>query len=103
MIRFTTESGSVYETKRRYSLEGDGDHIDYIRRVNPDAAKRADGEWVRLYGHYPNPLQVGSPAFLQMEGLSKYGPDDEGTHGSPLGTQRTTTVVTSVADAEEER
>lgn len=88
MIRFETESGSVYEIRRT--------PWDYseVRRVNTGAEKRADGEWVRLISF--STLEVGYPLLLEMENLGKYGPDDEGNRHGSFVTHRTTTVVTSI-------
>ena len=78
MTRFTTESGSVYEIRNT--------PWDYqeVRRVNPDAPKRADGQWVRLID--VSPLVEGRAVILLT--ASPDGPDS--------ATYRTTTIVTSI-------
>lgn len=89
MIRFETATGSTYEIVEHPSGR-------VIRRVNSEAGKRADGEWIRLVN---DPLlAVGESAYLAMESLSNYGSDDYGTHkedASPY-TFRTTSTVTKV-------
>lgn len=84
-LHFRTTSGAHYET--------DGDRI---RRHNTDSdtVKRADGEWVKLITLVPQPLKVGVRAFMIMEPLAAYGPDDHGNSGGP--TTRTTTPVIEV-------
>ena len=87
-MMFVTESGSEYQTRRT--------PWDYeeIRRVNPGTAKRADGDWVRLVNL--SDLVVGLPAWIVMESLSDYGPDDHGAHCSPGVTTRMTTPITRI-------
>lgn len=80
-MKFLTESGSIYEI--------DGDHI---RRINTEARKRADGEWIRLLEEPV--VWEGYPVRLVMESLSSHGPDDYGNRDSvePM-TIRTSTPV----------
>jgi len=79
---FHTETGSTYEMK-------DGK----IRRINPEASKRADGEWVTLLN---DPyIEVGVSALLVLEPLSGYGPDDYGVEDGGVTTRRTS-YVTSI-------
>lgn len=76
---FETYSGSRYELNK-----------GKVRRLNPTSEKRGDGEWHELY-ILPE-LQIGAPAILVMESLSKYGPDDFGGTGA-LTTRRTSDIV----------
>lgn len=76
---FETYSGSRYEINH-----------GKVRRLNPTAEKRGDGEWQELY-ILPE-LWIGAPAILVMESLSKYGVDDYGGTGS-LTTRRTSDIV----------
>lgn len=91
---FRTESGSTYE------IDTIADGRQYIQRFNPEAHKRADGVFVRLYSHYPDPIEVGSFVVLEMESLAGYGVDD---YGTPVDratsiTTRTTTRVTEITE-----
>lgn len=84
MIRFTTESGSVYEIRNT--------PWDYqeVRRVNPAAPKRADGQWVRLID--VSPLAEGRAVILLTA-----NPDERDERDEPnTATYRTTTIVTSI-------
>lgn len=76
---FETWSGSRYEINH-----------GKIRRLNPDAEKRGDGDWQKLY-ILPE-LWVGNSAILVMESLSGYGSDDYGNVGD-LTTRRTSEIV----------
>lgn len=78
-----TYSGSSYEFR-------DG----VVRRVNDGAAKRADGEWVRVITMFPKTPEVGFCMTLVLESLAAHGPDDEGNEGGAV-TTRMTSVVTS--------
>lgn len=84
-MKFTTVSGSEYEIK-------DG----FVRRINPLAGKRADGEWVKLIQEPV--IEVGESAILRTESLRKYGPDDYGTPDDQADdvTTRVTSTVTGV-------
>lgn len=84
-MRFTTESGSVYEIR-----EVNGLHRE-VRRVNDGFGKRADGEWVRLLQH--SPVEVGVNVILEMVSLSPYGPDDSGNRDGGPTVRRTAPVV----------
>lgn len=90
-IQFETISGSHYEIKET----SDG---KFIRRTNPDAAKRADGEFVRLHGHFPSPIEEGFPAILELDSLRDYGPDGAGARAEDTDrtTIRSTSMVTQV-------
>lgn len=90
-IQFETISGSHYEIKET----SDG---KFIRRVNPDTAKRADGEFVRLHGHFPSPIEEGFAVILELDSLREYGPDDDDTRAEDTDrtTIRSTTMVTRV-------
>lgn len=88
-MRFKTSSGSTYEI-----TEIDG--LEYVRRLNPDYSKRADGDWTRL--RHRSEVTVGCSVLLVMDSLATLGPDDMGT---PQGnasnvTQRITTEVEEV-------
>ena len=79
-----TESGSTYEI--------DGDRI---RRVNPYAGKRADGDWVHLLTPLLDVSYVGFPVLLKLESLSKHGEDDYGRRNDGTEpTHRMTSIVT---------
>lgn len=84
-MKITTESGSVYE------FEG-----DKVRRVNADAVKRADGEWLTVLRH--TPIEVGLEVTFFLESLAEYGPDDDGNQntGSTVATVRRTTPIVSI-------
>lgn len=77
---FHTKTGSTYEI-------ADGK----VRRVNPDASRRADGEWVGLLND-PS-VEVGASVLLVLEPLSGYGPDDYGFHDGAFTTRRTSHVT----------
>ncbi len=85
---FETYSGSRYEINR-----------GKVRRLNPTAEKRVDGEWHELY-ILPE-LWIGAPAILVMESLSKYGEDDYGNVGD-LTTRMTSDIVGIDVLSEEE-
>lgn len=89
---FTTSSGSHYEIDRD-AIVG-----DRIRRVNRTAEKRADGAWIHLISHFPNPIEEGSSVFLELASLADYGRDDHGTPPEDTGPiiTRTTTPITKV-------
>lgn len=90
-MRFTTETGSVYEIR-----DVNGLHRE-VRRVNHGMGKRADGEWVRLISH--TAIEPGVPVTLEMASLSPYGPDDAGHYaGGP--TVRRTSPVTHITEGE---
>lgn len=77
---FHTETGSTYEIAE-----------SKVRRVNAEAAKRADGEWVRLLN---DPwVEVGFSVLLVLEPLSGYGPDDYGFEDGLLTTRKTSRVT----------
>jgi len=81
----TTESGSVYEIESTR-----------VRRVNPDATKRGDGDWQELLTMFPKTPTVGHPMLLVMKSLAHLGQDDYGTPrelASGETTRRTTPVV----------
>jgi len=78
-----TESGSTYEI--------DGTRI---RRINVNATKRADGEWLQLLAT-PD-IIVGASMLLQLEPLNSFGPDDDGMQVASLCTTRITTPVVKV-------
>jgi hypothetical protein len=78
-----TESGSTYE------LDG-----TRIRRINLDATKRADGEWLQLLAT-PD-IIVGASMLLQLEPLNSFGPDDYGMQVASFSTTRITTPVIKV-------
>lgn len=87
-LHFTTESDSHYEIRRT--------PWDYseIRRMNADATKRADGEWVRLIGH--TAIVEGASVALYIASLAEYGADDVGTpreEAESFTTRMTTPVV----------
>lgn len=85
---FETYSGSTYEISH-----------GKIRRLNPGAEKRADGLWVPLY-ILPE-LWIGAPAYLVMESLSGFGPDDSGQVGD-LTTRITSEIVGIDVPSDEE-
>ena len=85
---FETWSGSTYEINH-----------GKVRRLNPTAEKRGDGDWHQLY-ILPE-LRIGAPAILVMESLSKYGVDDYGGTGN-LTTRRTSDIVGIDVLSEEE-
>lgn len=88
-MKFRTESGSVYEI-----AELDG--LEYVRRLNPDYTKRADGDWVRL--HLRSEITAGCSVLLVLDSLAGLGPDDNGNpqdNGSDV-TQRITSPVEEV-------
>ncbi len=78
-----TQSGSRYEFKP-----------GMVRRVNDDAHKRADGEWVQLRAMFPKTPTVGYRLSLVLETLAAHGPDDDGNEGGII-TTRLTSAVTS--------
>ena len=82
-IVFETMSGA------RYWIKG-----SMLKRLNPNDEKRGDGEWLRLLEE-PE-IVVGMPAYLVLEPLSKYGPDDYGVHGEAMVTNRVTTPVIGI-------
>lgn len=85
-MKFKTKTGSEYEIVNHPAG-------DMIRRINASAEKRADGEWVRLYGH--SPIEVGHSAVLVMESLARYGSDDTGfDQGDEITFQTTRTTST---------
>lgn len=77
---FKTRSGSRYEINH-----------GKVRRLNPTAEKRGDGNWYTLY-NLPE-IEVGQGAYLMMESLSHLGADDYGTEGGALTTRITSEVV----------
>ena len=82
-MKFKTVTGSEYEIV-----------ADRIRRINPSAEKRRDGEWVKLV-RKPY-IEVGHSAYLTLESLAEAGTDDYGTplsEASPFTTRITSTVV----------
>lgn len=83
-----TESGAVYE----YTVL---DETPMIRRVNPEAEKRGDGEWQELL----TPLSAGSlegyRMVLVMRSLARYGQDDHGTSPEDAEASGVTTRVTT--------
>lgn len=83
MRTLKTESGSTY------IIDG-----DRIRRVNPYAGKRADGEWIKLLTPLHDVSYVGFPVRLKLESLGVYGPDDEGNRHGGEATYRMTSIVT---------
>ena len=89
-LRFTTESGSIYE------IQTTSTGAERVRRINPDAAKRADGEWLSIIQR--SPIQIGSSALLNLESLSPYGPDDEGQEVAGGITIRRTSPVTNIQE-----
>lgn len=94
-MKFKTASGSTYEIwSPHYENTG-----TYIRRVNEEHSKRADGDWVPLVNE-PT-IVVGEQAVLVMESLRPYGGDDYGTpdEAADSVTTRVTSTVTEVYDA----
>lgn len=91
-LLFETESGSTYEIRDLNPAER------YLRRANPEAGKRADGDWVRLYSVIPiGGPYVGRRAHLTLDPLAEYGADDEGNQDTTTAyTIRTTTPVTKI-------
>lgn len=90
-MRFKTTTGSEYEIK-----------ADRIRRLNPSAEKRGDGEWLSLIR---NPyVAVGEKVVIALKSLAKYGADDYGTPfpKAPPVTMRITSAVTEVINDEAE-
>lgn len=86
-MKVTEETVCVFETwsGSRYEI-----NHGKVRRLNPTAEKRGDGDWHTLY-ILPE-LWIGAPAILVMESLSKYGEDDYGNVGD-LTTRRTSDIV----------
>lgn len=86
----TTESGARYEFR-----PGE------VRRLNPSAEKRGDGEWQRLRTMFPNTPTVGAPMVLVIDSLAGYGTDDYGTPTDEASdtTTRHTTRVVSIEEA----
>lgn len=82
-IVFETMSGA------RYWVKG-----NMLKRLNPNDEKRGDGEWLRLLEE-PE-IVVGMPAYLVLEPLSKYGPDDYDVSGEAVMTSRITTPVIGI-------
>lgn len=70
-MQITEETVCAFDTytSSRYEI-----NKGKIRRLNPGAEKRADGEWLRLYA-LPE-ITVGNPAYLVLEPLSSWGVDD---------------------------
>lgn len=77
---FETWTGSRYEINK-----------GKIRRLNPNAEKRGDGNWYTLYNR-PE-IEVGQSAYLMMESLSHLGADDYGQEGGSLTTRTTSEVI----------
>lgn len=88
-MKFKTATGSEYEII-----------ADRIRRINPSATKRRDGEWVNLV-RKPY-IEVGYSAVLTLESLAAEGPDDFGTLLSEA-TQFTTRTTSTVTEVENDR
>ena len=86
-MQVTDETELVFETwsGSRYWIKS-----GKVKRLNASAEKRADGLWVPLY-ILPE-LWIGAPAYLVMESLSGFGPDDSGQVGD-LTTRITSAVV----------
>lgn len=86
-MKVTEETVCVFETwsASRYEISH-----GKVRRLNPTAEKRGDGEWHQLY-ILPE-LWIGAPAILVMESLSRYGEDDYGNVGE-LTTRTTSDIV----------
>ena len=80
VLAFETWTGSRYEINH-----------GKIRRLNPDAEKRGDGNWYTMYNRPV--IEVGQSAYLMMESLSHLGADDYGTEGGALTTRTTSEVV----------
>lgn len=78
MNRVTTESGAVYEFSDDYTK---------LRRSNPDAPLRKDGEWLECYTERPI---TGRPMSITIRGIID----------PPGFTVRTTTPVVSVEVSE---
>ena len=95
-MKVTEETVCVFET---YSGSRYGINQGKVRRLNPTAKKRGDGNWHRLY-ILPE-LWVGAPAILVMESLSKYGEDDYGNVGG-LTTRTTSDIIDIKVLSEEE-
>lgn len=103
MRTLKTESGAVYEytmQERRTTLLDDEwrlkiETVPMIRRVNPEAEKRGDGEWQELL----TPLSAGSlegyRMVLVMRSLARYGQDDHGTSPEDAEASGVTTRVTT--------
>lgn len=103
MRTLKTESGAVYEYALRESqvqYEGgewsrETEAVPMIRRVNPEAEKRGDGEWQELL----TPLSTGSlegyRMVLVMKSLARYGQDDHGTSPEDAEASGVTTRVTT--------
>lgn len=89
VLVFDTYTGSRYEINH-----------GMIRRLNPNAEKRGDGNWYTLYNR-PE-IEVGQFTYLLMESLAAFGVDDYGTEGGELTTRTTSEVVgIAVSDNEE--
>lgn len=86
-MRFTTQSGASYEIQP-----------GRVRRVNPGAVKRGDGDWQELVAMIPVNPRVGERVTLVMGSLAHYGADDIGTPREMASgtTTRTTTRVVSI-------
>lgn len=91
VTRFETASGSTYE------INATPGRAHYVRRTNPDAAKRGDDKWIRLLN--TSVLIEGYPFLMELSSLAEYGPDDEGnTNYATTTTHRTTSVVTKITE-----
>ena len=86
-MKVTEETVCVFET---YSGSRCELNKGKVRRLNPTAEKRGDGDWHQLY-ILPE-LWIGAPAILVMESLSKYGEDDYGNVGD-LTTRTTSDII----------
>lgn len=90
MRTLKTQSGAIYE----YVIDPDN-NAPMIRRVNPEAEKRGDGEWQELL----TPLSAGSlegyRMVLVMKSLARYGQDDYGTSREDAEASGVTTRVTT--------
>lgn len=92
-MKFTTESGTVYEIDEAEQK---------IRRVSKRRGndKRGDGEWLRLLTT-PS-IELGHRALLVMEPLNSLGPDDAPWDGEEADcTVRLTTPIISIDKAKE--
>lgn len=81
---FETYSGSVYHIRS-----------GKIRRLNPNAEKRADGEWLTLYNR-PE-IEVGRGVYMILEPLASHGADDYGMYcPESILTERMTSEVVGI-------
>lgn len=91
-MQVTDETELVFETwsGSRYWIKS-----GKVKRLNPNAEKRADGEWLTLYNR-PD-IEIGQGVYMILEPLASHGADDYGVCDPETDlTQRMTSEVVGI-------